>query len=175
MLYDRWESTLQTYRRRATLRIIPDNQALQIEVVVLKELEDVARPAYATAGAATLRHDSSPDRRTEPEPVLGRQVGDDPRPWPMLVLRWGLDSARTRFAARARTVDPHRRKINVAMLRCELVRSCRIPTMDCTLLLHQPKHRAYSRRMATPLFPDCHRIIHILACHRIGNQFLCRY
>jgi hypothetical protein len=80
MLYDRWESTLQTYRRRATLRIIPDNQALQIEVVVLKELEDVARPAYATAGAATLRHDSSPDRRTEPEPVLGRQVGDDPRP-----------------------------------------------------------------------------------------------
>ncbi|MDX1963811.1 MAG: hypothetical protein SFX18_11695 [Pirellulales bacterium] len=79
-LSDRWLSTLQSYRRRASVRVIPDIQGFQIEVVVQRELEDLPRPAHATAGAATLRHDTSPDRRTEAEPVLGRAVGDDARP-----------------------------------------------------------------------------------------------
>ncbi len=79
-LYDRWESTLQSYRRRALVRVMPEPQGYLVEVQVLKELEFVPRPTNATAGAATLRHDNSGDRRTEAEPIFGRSVGDDPRP-----------------------------------------------------------------------------------------------
>jgi len=79
-LYDRWESTLQSYRRRAFIRIMPEPQGYLVEVQVFKELEFLSRPANATAGAATLRHDNSGDRRTEAEPIFGRSVGDDPRP-----------------------------------------------------------------------------------------------
>lgn len=79
-LSDRWLCTLQTYRRRAAFRVIPEPQGFQIEVVVLKELEDVPRPSFATAGAATFRNDTSIERRTEAEPILGRDVGDDVRP-----------------------------------------------------------------------------------------------
>lgn len=79
-LYDRWESTLQSYRRRAFIRVIPEPQSYLVEVQVFKELEFVPRPTYATAGAATLRHDNTQDRRTEAEPIFGRSVGDDPRP-----------------------------------------------------------------------------------------------
>jgi len=78
--YDRWESTLQSYRRRAFIRVIPEPQSYLVEVVVQKELEFLPRPTNATAGAATLRHDNSGDRRTEAEPIFGRGVGDDPRP-----------------------------------------------------------------------------------------------
>ncbi len=79
-LYDRWESTLQSYRRRAFIRVMPEPQGYLVEVIVQKELEFVPRPTNATAGAATLRHDNSGDRRTEAEPIFGRSVGDDPRP-----------------------------------------------------------------------------------------------
>lgn len=79
-LYDRWKSTLQSYRRRAFIRVMPEPQGYLVEVVVQLELEFVPRPTNATAGAATLRHDNSEDRRTEAEPIFGRNVGDDPRP-----------------------------------------------------------------------------------------------
>jgi hypothetical protein len=51
-----------------------------VSVTVLKELEDVERPMYATTGAATFRTDNTLDRATEAEPTLGRQIGDQPRP-----------------------------------------------------------------------------------------------
>lgn len=89
-LYDRWESTLQSYRRRAFIRVMPEPQSYLVEIVVQKELEFVPRPTNATAGAATLRHDNSEDRRTEAEPIFGRSVGDDPRPVaiPVKPLDW---------------------------------------------------------------------------------------
>jgi hypothetical protein len=77
---ERWLSTLQSYRRMAQLRVIPVANGYQIEIQVLRELENLPRPMHATAGSATFRHDTSPERRTEPEPILGREVGDDPRP-----------------------------------------------------------------------------------------------
>jgi hypothetical protein len=79
-LYDRWESTLQSYRRRALIRVVPEPQGYLVEVQVYKELEFVPRPGGATAGAATLRHDNSIDRQTEALPIFGRSVGDDPQP-----------------------------------------------------------------------------------------------
>ena len=62
--FNRWESTFQTIRRRATVRVIPNAAGFTIEVIVEKELEDLPHPERATAGAATFRYDSSlPTRR----------------------------------------------------------------------------------------------------------------
>ena len=64
--YERLESTLQSIRRRAVVRVIPDANGFLVDVAVFKELEDVQRPERATAGAATFRNDSSLERFTEP-------------------------------------------------------------------------------------------------------------
>ena len=61
--FNRWQSTLQTIRRSAVVRVIPDRGGWLVEVVVQKELEDLPRPEGATAGAAALRNDSSLDPR----------------------------------------------------------------------------------------------------------------
>ncbi len=62
----RWQSTFQTIRRRAVLRVIPSQGGYLVDVAVYKELEDLPRPEHATAGAATFRHDSSlPSRLDE--------------------------------------------------------------------------------------------------------------
>jgi hypothetical protein len=57
--YNRWESTLQTIRRRAVIRVIPDSTGLLVDITVEKDLEDLPRPEYATAGAAAFRNDNS--------------------------------------------------------------------------------------------------------------------
>ncbi len=63
---NRWESTFQTIRRRAVLRIIPQQGGYLIDAVVEKELEDLPRPENSTAGAATFRNDNSlPSRLDE--------------------------------------------------------------------------------------------------------------
>jgi len=56
---NRWESTFQTIRRRAVLRVIPQQGGYLLDVVVNKELEDLPRPENSTAGAATFRNDNS--------------------------------------------------------------------------------------------------------------------
>jgi hypothetical protein len=64
--FNRWESTFQTIRRRATVRVIPDPAGYLVEVFVEKELEDLPNPEKATAGAAVFRGDDSlPSRRLE--------------------------------------------------------------------------------------------------------------
>ena len=57
--YDRAESTLQSIRRTAFVRVLPTGNGLQIHVTVLKELQDVKVPARASASGAIFRHDSS--------------------------------------------------------------------------------------------------------------------
>ncbi len=57
--YERLESTLQSIRRRATVRVIPTGGGYLIEAVVLKELEDVNRPERSTVGEATFRHNGA--------------------------------------------------------------------------------------------------------------------
>ena len=73
--YERLESTLQSIRRHALVRVIPTNGGLLLDVNVTKELEDVARPAYSTAGAATLRDDTSIQRYREPVGGQAPNVG----------------------------------------------------------------------------------------------------
>lgn len=77
---ERLESTLQSIRRLATVRLIPDPGGWRVEVIVEKELENLKRPMHATAGAATFRNDDSLYRYGTPLPVLGQRVGDQPRP-----------------------------------------------------------------------------------------------
>jgi hypothetical protein len=65
--YNRWESTFQTIRRRAVVRVIPDASGYLIDVSVEKDLEDLPHPENSTAGAAVFRNDSSlPTNREEP-------------------------------------------------------------------------------------------------------------
>lgn len=73
--YDRLESTLQSMRRRASVRIIPDPGGYLVDVQVYKELEDVLRPEHDTAGAATFRYDTSLERYATPVPVGGYTEG----------------------------------------------------------------------------------------------------
>lgn len=65
--FNRWQSTLQTLRRRALVRVIPAAGGYEIGVRVDKQLEDLPRPELATAGAASLRNDASlPTDRLNP-------------------------------------------------------------------------------------------------------------
>lgn len=64
--YERLESTLQSIRRYARVRVIPARGGYLVDVAVFKELEDVVRPAHSTAGAATFRYDSSLTRVVNP-------------------------------------------------------------------------------------------------------------
>ena len=63
--YEKLESTLQSIRRYARVRVSPVCSAasslsgIKVEVTVFKELEDVARPAHASAGSATFQPESS--------------------------------------------------------------------------------------------------------------------
>lgn len=51
---NRWESTFQTIRRQAVVRVIPDETGYLIDVVVQKELEDLPQPEHASVRAATF-------------------------------------------------------------------------------------------------------------------------
>jgi hypothetical protein len=76
--YERWESTLQSMRRTALVRVIPAQGGFLIDVQVYKELEDVPRPesgAVTFANSAALRNDNSLARVTNPigglQPTMG--------------------------------------------------------------------------------------------------------
>jgi hypothetical protein len=77
---ERWEATLQSIRRIATLRLAPDAAGWRVEVVVTKELENMPRPMRATTGGASFRNHDSLYRYGTPLPTLGQQIGDQPRP-----------------------------------------------------------------------------------------------
>jgi hypothetical protein len=66
--YERTHGTLQTIRRRATIKVVPQDTGSLVEISVLEEQEDLARPMRSTAGAATFRNDGSIERRLEDQP-----------------------------------------------------------------------------------------------------------
>lgn len=70
--YERLESTLQTIRRRAVVRVTPSPEGYEVDVQVFKELEDLPQPERSSAGAAAFRNDPSPKRFSEP--VGGQQT-----------------------------------------------------------------------------------------------------
>ena len=64
--YEKLHATLQSIRRRATVRVIPIEGGYLLDVAVQKELEDLDKPEHATAGGATLRHDGTIVRQEGP-------------------------------------------------------------------------------------------------------------
>ncbi len=80
---ERLESTLQTIRRRAFVHMTPAAGGYQVQVTVLKELENVGRPEFATTATAVFSNDNSLRRFSDPlDPqALTRgwiPVGNDP-------------------------------------------------------------------------------------------------
>jgi hypothetical protein len=69
--YTKTENTLQSTRHRAIVRVLPAQGGYWVDVAVFRELEDMAKPAQASAGAATFRTDDSLTRVEEP-------VGEQP-------------------------------------------------------------------------------------------------
>lgn len=63
--YNLVESTFQSVRRRAEIRVVPQQGGYQVEAIVYKEFEDLPRPENATAGAAAYRFDTSIDSRLD--------------------------------------------------------------------------------------------------------------
>ena len=57
--FERLQSTLQSIRRRAVVNVRPRSAGFEIEVIVLKELEDVDRSQDGGATSATERHDGT--------------------------------------------------------------------------------------------------------------------
>lgn len=61
--YEVTETTLQSVRRRCVATIVPaEAGGYYVEVKIYKELEDLARPAYAGAGAVVPRLEETPGR-----------------------------------------------------------------------------------------------------------------
>ncbi|MFK7735951.1 MAG: hypothetical protein AB8B50_07990 [Pirellulaceae bacterium] len=57
--FERLQSTFQTIRRTASVRVMRQSTGYQISVEVLKEQEDVDQSQFAAAGAASQRHDGT--------------------------------------------------------------------------------------------------------------------
>jgi len=55
--YQRLQSTLQTMRRTASIRVLPTDVGFSVGVEVIKEIEDVDRSQYSSEGAAVARQD----------------------------------------------------------------------------------------------------------------------
>lgn len=88
--YEKLLSTLQTVRRRATVRVIPTNGGYLIDVAVFKELEDRFAADHIGVGSAPLRYDDSLvryDARNENDQMLF----EDPPPGALGWLPLGRD------------------------------------------------------------------------------------
>jgi hypothetical protein len=101
--YEKLESTVQSVRRYAQVRVIPAQGGFLVDVAVFKQFEDVTHPAHASAGAATFRNDSSLTRVVNPlgeEEIhkgwisVGRDRALEQRILAQLRDRFGLPAAR---------------------------------------------------------------------------------
>ena len=68
--FEKWQSTFQSIRRRAELRVSPGPGVYSIHVTVYKELEDVDRPEQSAVGRELQRHDGSL-AKVSPNPFSG--------------------------------------------------------------------------------------------------------
>jgi hypothetical protein len=73
--YNRFESTFQTVRRRALVRVIPEQGGYLVDLTVQKELEDLPHPEQAAAGAVSFRNDNPLSTRLD-EKVSRTRLSD---------------------------------------------------------------------------------------------------
>ncbi len=57
--FETWHGTFQSIRRQALIRVSPSHAGYGVQIIVRKELEDLANPEMATAGGAVQRYDGS--------------------------------------------------------------------------------------------------------------------
>ena len=95
--YERWESTLQSMRRRAEIRVVPGQGGYWVYVAVFKELEDTSEPFPSTAGAATFRNDNSLTRVVNPIGEQETNEGWIPRGRDMALEQRILGDLQARF------------------------------------------------------------------------------
>ncbi|GAB5405802.1 MAG: hypothetical protein Aurels2KO_40330 [Aureliella sp.] len=57
--FERLQSTVQTIRRTATIKVLPVESGYAIDIRVLKEQEDVDQSQFAAAGSSAQRHDGT--------------------------------------------------------------------------------------------------------------------
>ncbi len=71
--FNRWQSTLQSIRRKATINVQPTAGGYAIRVHVVKQLEDLPRPEGAPSGASVLLTGGSlpSNRTTQNQPTNG--------------------------------------------------------------------------------------------------------
>jgi hypothetical protein len=73
--FERAHATLQTVRRFAKVRLIPNQNSYLVDVKVYKELEDKASPEHATVSSRALRHDNSLDSNRDEILLLQPNLG----------------------------------------------------------------------------------------------------
>jgi hypothetical protein len=57
--FELWQSTFQSIRRQAEISVSPSSVGYGVQVIVRKELEDLARPESATVSGIIRRYDGS--------------------------------------------------------------------------------------------------------------------
>lgn len=72
---ERLLATLQSIRRRATVRAVPTGGNYVIHLVVDRDIEDVNAPAYGLPGSSTLRHDGSLVRLLDTKDQAPKTIG----------------------------------------------------------------------------------------------------
>jgi hypothetical protein len=77
-LKERLHATLQSVRRRGVVHVVPVEGGFDVEVIVLKELEDVSRPEDPASGIPPSRAVSSSTVRDQPENGPPLAPGDLP-------------------------------------------------------------------------------------------------
>lgn len=73
--FEGWHSTFQSLRRSAEIRVMPGQTGYGVNVVVRKELEDVARPEMSPVGSVVQRHDGSLVRPRGPRIAPATSLG----------------------------------------------------------------------------------------------------
>jgi len=95
--YERLESTLQSMRRRAAIRVVPERGGYFVDVAVFKELENVPQPLLSTSGSATFHYDSGMNRIANPVGQQDVQAGWIPVGRDEILERRMLGQLRSRF------------------------------------------------------------------------------
>jgi hypothetical protein len=57
--FERWQSTLQSIRRKGIVTVRPRPNGYEVEAIVLKELEDVDRNQESGSASTAIRHDGT--------------------------------------------------------------------------------------------------------------------
>lgn len=97
--YERWEATLQSTRRIGIVRVIPAEGGFLVDVVVNKELEDVAKPDAVFIGDESLRNDSSMRRFNNNANGGGMSLGWIPKGRDAALEQEIICQLQSRFAA----------------------------------------------------------------------------